>query len=153
MREAPTIVLIGAGSTSFGLTTLHDLYADPVFTGATIRLVDLEPAPLERMAQLAAALEAATGRGVTAERHTDRVDALPGADAVVVSVEVDRVNRWLLDFEIPRRHGIDHIYGENGGPGGLSHAHSKRRRSGGSRCARRPIAPTRFPARTRSSCP
>ena len=41
MREAPTIVLIGAGSTSFGLSTLHDLYADPVFTGATIWLVDL----------------------------------------------------------------------------------------------------------------
>jgi alpha-galactosidase/6-phospho-beta-glucosidase family protein len=122
MREAPTIVLIGAGSTSFGLTTLHDLYADPVFTGATIRLVDLEPAPLQRMAQLAAALEAATGRGITVARHTDRVDALPGADVVVVSVEVDRVNRWLLDFEIPRRHGVDHIYGENGGPGGLSHA-------------------------------
>ena len=39
-----------------------------------------------------------------------------------MSVEVDRVNRWLLDFEIPRRHGVDHIYGENGGPGGLAHA-------------------------------
>ena len=122
MREAPTIVLIGAGSTSFGLTTLHDLYADPVFGGATVRLVDLEPAPLERMAQVAAALEAATARGITVERHTERADALPGADAVVVSVEVDRLNRWLLDFEIPRRYGIDHLYGENGGPGGLAHA-------------------------------
>lgn len=122
MREAPTIVLVGAGSASFGLTTLHDLYADPVFTGATVRLVDLEPAPVERMARLAGALEAATARGITVERFTQRVDALPGADAVVVSVEVDRVNRWLLDYEIPRRHGVDHIYGENGGPGGLSHA-------------------------------
>jgi len=122
VREAPTIVLIGAGSASFGLTTLHDLYADPVFGGATVRLVDLEPAPLERMAQVAAALEAATARGITVERHTERADALPGADAVVVSVEVDRLNRWLLDFEIPRRYGIDHLYGENGGPGGLAHA-------------------------------
>jgi alpha-galactosidase len=122
MREAPTIVLIGAGSASFGLTMLHDLYADAVFTGATVRLVDLEPAPLTRMAALAAALEAETGRGITVERYPDRVDALPGADAVVVSVEVDRVNRWLTDFEIPRRYGVDHIYAENGGPGGLSHA-------------------------------
>ena len=122
MRQAPTIVLIGAGSASFGLTTLHDLYADPVFTGATVRLVDLDPTPLERMSQLACALEAATTRRITIERYTQRVDALPGADAVVVSVEVDRVNRWLLDFDIPRRHGVDHIYGENGGPGGLSHA-------------------------------
>ncbi len=122
MREAPTIVLIGAGSASFGLTTLHDLYADPVFTGATVRLVDLEPAPLERMSQVASALEAATSRGITIERFRDGADAMPGADAVVVSVEVDRLNRWLLDFDIPRRHGVDHLYGENGGPGGLAHA-------------------------------
>jgi alpha-galactosidase len=122
VREAPTIVLIGAGSASFGLTTLHDLYADPVFNGATVRLVDVEPAPLERMTQLASALEAATMRGIAVECFTDRVEALPGADAVVVSVEVDRLNRWLLDFEIPRRYGIDHLYGENGGPGGLAHA-------------------------------
>src|SRR5712664_3310260 len=72
MREAPTIVLIGAGSASFGLTMLHDLYADPVFTGATVRLVDLEAAPLDRMSQLAAALEAATGRGIRVERYTQR---------------------------------------------------------------------------------
>ena len=122
VREAPTIVLIGAGSAAFGLTTLHDLYADPVFTGATVRLVDLEPTPLERMANVAAALEAATARGITVECCRERLDALPGADAVVVSVEVDRMNRWLIDFEIPRRHGVDHLYGENGGPGGLSHA-------------------------------
>ena len=53
MREAPTIVLIGAGSTSFGLSTLHDLYADAVFGGATVWLVDLERRPVERMQQLA----------------------------------------------------------------------------------------------------
>jgi alpha-galactosidase len=74
------------------------------------------------MAKVAAAMEAATGRGITIECRTERADALPGADVVVVSVEVDRVNRWLLDFEIPRRHGVDHLYGENGGPGGLAHA-------------------------------
>ena len=44
MHEAPTIVLIGAGSTSFGLSTMHDLYGDPVFAGATVWLVDLDPA-------------------------------------------------------------------------------------------------------------
>jgi alpha-galactosidase len=122
MREAPTIVLIGAGSTSFGLSTLHDLYADPVFNGATIWLVDLEAPPLDRMQQLAGALEAATGRGIKVRATTDRVDALPGADAVVVSVEVDRDRRWQQDFEIPRRHGVKHVLGENAGPGGLAHA-------------------------------
>ena len=122
MREAPTIVLIGAGSTSFGLTTLHDLYADSVFAGATVWLVDVDARPLERMGSVAAALEAVTRRGITVNLATDRSDALPGADAVVVSVEVDRDRRWQLDFEIPRRHGVEHVLGENAGPGGLAHA-------------------------------
>src|SRR4051812_34232566 len=100
MRPTPTIVLIGAGSTSFGLSTLHDIYADEAFAGATIWLVDLDPRPLERMQRVAATLEAATGRDITVRAATDRVDALPGADAVVVSVEVDRDRRWQQDFEI-----------------------------------------------------
>jgi alpha-galactosidase len=122
MREAPTVVLIGAGSTSFGLSTLHDLYADPVFQGATVWLVDLDARPLERMQRVAAALETATGRDITVRAGTDRADALPGADAVIVSVEVDRDRRWQSDFEIPRRHGVEHVLGENAGPGGLAHA-------------------------------
>ncbi|HEY1741366.1 MAG TPA: hypothetical protein VGI86_21815 [Acidimicrobiia bacterium] len=122
MREAPTIVLIGAGSTSFGLSTLHDLYGDPVFRGATVRLVDLDGAAVERVRTLAGALEAGSNQGITVEAFTDRREALPGADAVVISVEVDRDRRWVLDYEIPRRHGVEHVLGENAGPGGMSHA-------------------------------
>ena len=122
MRTAPTIVLIGAGSASFGLSTLHDLYADDAFTGATIWLVDVDDRPLARMQRVAAALEDATQRGITVRAATDRADALPGADAVVVSVEVDRDRRWQQDFDIPRRHGVEHVLGENAGPGGLAHA-------------------------------
>ncbi len=122
MREAPTIVLVGAGSTSFGLSTLHDLYGDDVFGGATIRLVDLDAAAIERVRTLAAALEAGVSRGITVEAYTDRKAALPGSDAVIISVEVDRDRRWQLDYEIPRRHGVEHVLGENAGPGGMAHA-------------------------------
>jgi len=122
MREAPTIVLIGAGSTSFGLSTLHDLYAEQALSGASVWLVDLDAQPLERVQRLAATLEAGAQRGITVRATTDRTEALPGADAVIVSVEVDRDRRWQLDYEIPRRHGVEHVLGENAGPGGLSHA-------------------------------
>ena len=53
---------------------------------------------------------------------TDRREALPGADVVIVSVAVDRMATWRLDWQIPLRHGVRHVLGENGGPGGLSHA-------------------------------
>ncbi len=51
----------------------------------------------------------------------DRVEALTGADFVVLSIEVDRMNRWRMDWEIPFKHGIRQVIGENGGPGGLFH--------------------------------
>jgi alpha-galactosidase len=122
VREAPTIVLIGAGSTSFGLSTLHDLYADAVFQRATVWLVDLDRSALERTRNVANALEAFTRREIDIRVTDDRRVALPGADAVVVSVEVDRDRRWQIDFDIPRRHGVRHVLGENAGPGGLAHA-------------------------------
>jgi alpha-galactosidase len=74
------------------------------------------------MQRLAATLEAGAQRGITVRATTDRTEALPGADAVIVSVEVDRDRRWQQDYEIPRRHGVEHVLGENAGPGGLSHA-------------------------------
>jgi len=122
VREQPSIVLIGAGSSSFGLTMLHDIYSEPLLGGSTLWLVDLDLEKAERMRALAARLEAAAGRGIDVRTTADRCEALPGADAVIISTEVDRLRRWLLDFEIPRRHGVQQIYGENGGPGGMSHA-------------------------------
>ena len=31
----------------------------------------------------------------------------------------DRNRLWKLDFEVPKKYGIRHTLGENGGPGGL----------------------------------
>lgn len=45
--------------------------------------------------------------------------AFDGAEFVVNSTAVDRNRLWKLDFEVPRKHGIRHTLGENGGPGAL----------------------------------
>jgi alpha-galactosidase len=37
----------------------------------------------------------------------------------VNSICVERCALWKLDFEIPKKYGIRHTLGENGGPGGL----------------------------------
>jgi alpha-galactosidase len=47
---------------------------------------------------------------------------LPGADFVVVSIEVGpREGTWQRDWEIPLEFGVRQPYGENGGPGGFAH--------------------------------
>src|SRR5512135_3791684 len=117
------IVLIGAGSVSFGTGTLCDLFAArEELRGSTIALVDINPASLQLMAQVAQRLNAATGEPFVIQATTDRCQALPGAQFVITSIAVKRNERWRLDFQIPLSHGVKHVLGENGGPGGVFHA-------------------------------
>jgi alpha-galactosidase len=53
---------------------------------------------------------------------TERTAALPGADFVVVSVQVGpREELWELDWKIPLKHGVRQPYAENSGPGAFAH--------------------------------
>ena len=120
--SATKIVLIGAGSASFGLRTLSDLIAQRrSLEGSTLVLVDTDEAALERMGRLARRACTEMDVPYAIEQTTDRREALPGAEFVVISVEVNRNPLWKLDFEIPLKHGVKHVLGENAGPGGLSH--------------------------------
>lgn len=117
------LVLIGAGSTSFGATTLTDIFDQcAYFRGSTIALCDVSTKKLARVTRLAERMNAATNAQFKIESATDYRDLLPEAGFVFVSVEVDRLERWKLDWQIPFQYGIRHVLGENGGPGGLSHA-------------------------------
>lgn len=119
MANTTKIVLIGAGSMSFGLSMLRDLLFAQDFTASTLALVDTDADALDRMAELAGIMNAQSGNRLRIEKTTDRREALPGAAFVVNSIAIDRIRLWKLDFEIPRKHGIRHTLGENGGPGGL----------------------------------
>jgi len=113
------IVFIGAGSMSFGLSMFKDMFSTQELSGSTLTLVDLNEEYLERMYQLALKMNAESGAGMIIEKTTDRLEAFPGAEFVVNSVAIDRNRLWKLDFEIPRKYGIRHTLGENGGPGGV----------------------------------
>lgn len=117
------IVIIGVGSVSFGPSILGDLFtfADEL-RGAEVWLVDINAESLDVMARYAERLNDAFERPFMLRCAADRRAALPGADFVIVSVAVDRMAAWKLDWQIPLKHGVRHVLGENGGPGGLSHA-------------------------------
>ena len=117
------IVIIGAGSTSFGPSILGDLFshAEPM-RGSQVWLVDINSAALQMMTGYAARLNEATQGAFEMHATSERREALPQADFVIVSVAVERIATWKLDWQIPLKHGVRHVLGENGGPGGLSHA-------------------------------
>ena len=113
------IVFIGAGSISFGLSMFRDVFSSRDLVGSTFTLVDNNRENLSRMVQLAQRMNQNSGAGLKIESTIDRRPALDGAEFVVNSTAIDRSRLWKLDFEIPRKYGIRHTLGENGGPGGL----------------------------------
>lgn len=113
------IVFIGAGSAAFSLSLFRDLFTTRDLAGSTLVLVDTNGDALARAGDLAEVLNLKGNAGIRIERTTDRKAALAGADFVVNSVAIERNRLWRLDFEVPKKHGIRHTLGENGGPGGL----------------------------------
>ncbi len=116
------IVLVGAGSASFGLSILQDIIgARDVLRGSTVVLNDPDEEALSLMACVAQRLNTEAEAGLTIEASTDQRAALAGAEFVITSASVDRIQTWRQDWEIPLRHGVKHVLGENGGPGALGH--------------------------------
>lgn len=113
------IVFIGAGGICFGLNTFRDIFSSGELKGSRLCLVDTNGEALERMRRLAVAMNEATKSGLEIEATTDRRLALPGADFVIHCTAIDRIRLWKKDFEVPRKYGVRHTLGENGGPGGL----------------------------------
>ena len=92
------IVLIGAGSSSFGPSTLLDLYQSNYLQGSTIVLHDINKERLEVIYELIGAENKIYNNKFNIERTTNRKEALDGADFVINSIEVgNRYRLWRED--------------------------------------------------------
>ncbi len=116
------VVIIGAGSADFGPGMLADVMGNSEFKGSTLALVDIDPTHLELIGSVANRMNETWEAGVKVETTTDRRRALPEADFVLVAIEVERMKRWQMDFEVPLKHGLRQPFSENGGPAGFAHA-------------------------------
>jgi len=117
------IVVIGAGSASFGLSTLASIMRSQALRGSTLGLVDIDRKGLETMSAMGVRMNREWDAQMTIESSTERTDLLPGANFVILSIETGhREKLWRQDWEIPLRYGLRQPYAENGGPGGFAHA-------------------------------
>jgi alpha-galactosidase len=115
------ISVIGAASGTFGPKVLRDVAHHKDLAGSELSLMDVNAENLEVYAKLARRVSSASGVDYRVTHTTDRKKALEGSQHVIVSFAVKRNELWQQDFEIPLKHGIQHITAECGGPGGLFH--------------------------------
>ena len=117
------IVVIGAGSASFGLNTVGSLMRSAKLRGSQIALVDRNAKTLDLMRRLAERMNREWDAGMVITAHTHHDEALEGAGFVVSAIEVPpREVLWRQDYELTLKYGVRQPYAENGGPGGFAHA-------------------------------
>lgn len=123
------IVVVGAGSASFGLGTIGDLMTVGVedLAGATIMLHDIDETNLNRVEKVfKMAIKESTDEGepvnYRVESSTSPEVALRDATYVIMTIEHgNRMTTWKQDYYVPIHAGSTQVYGENGGPGGAFH--------------------------------
>lgn len=114
------IVLVGAGSTMFGPSTMLDIFLSEILKGATVVLHDINAERLEIMYSIMLEENKIHGDKVIIEKTTNRSEAFKDADFIINSItNGPRYTHWWQDYEIPRKYGSKQIMGECGGPGGI----------------------------------
>jgi alpha-galactosidase len=115
------ITMVGAGS-GFVINVARELAVSETLQNSTFVLMDTDPARLDRARGEVDRILKEAKSGVRTEATTDLARAVDGSRHVIASCEINRNPNWIKDIEIPRRHGVSQLTGENGGPGGIIHA-------------------------------
>ncbi|MHB8972237.1 MAG: alpha-galactosidase [Pirellulaceae bacterium] len=118
----PKIALIGAGSIVFSTTLLNDMLATPSLSESEFVLMDLDQAKLQRVENYICRLIDRHGLQATVGSTTDRRAALNQADYVITTFQVGGMDAFQIDYEVPKKYGIDVCVGQCIGPGGVFRA-------------------------------
>ena len=113
--------MLGAGS-GFVINIARELLQFESLRNARFVLMDMDRQRLDKAAAEVRAIVAEAAPGVSVEATTELETALEGCDYLITSCEMNRYPFWIKDIEIPQRHGVHQLTGENGGPGGIIHA-------------------------------
>ena len=116
------VAMIGAGSVVFSKNLTGDILSYPEFKQATLTYMDIDPDRLEVGAALCRKVAGALGADPKIEATTDRREALRGTDFVINMVQIGGFDSTLVDFEIPRKYGLNFTIADTTGPGGLFRA-------------------------------
>jgi len=101
------IAMIGAGSVVFSRNLTGDILSYPELRDCTLSYMDIDAERLEVAGHLCRKMAAAVGATPRIETTMDRGAALKGADFVINMVQIGGFDSTLVDFEIPRKFGLN----------------------------------------------
>lgn len=118
---SPTrIVLLGAGSFTFGPTSIWQILVREKLTDIELVLVDLNEEILALLKPICERLARENGLAVTVRTQTDRRTAFEGAHYIICAIDPGMMGRIRLATEIADKHLPGHKITEYGGLVGLA---------------------------------
>lgn len=118
----PKITFIGAGSVVFTLNLLGDILSFPELAESEIALMDIDSERLRIAEIMAHKLADTLHAHPTITAYADRKAALAGADYVINTIQVGGYPSTLIDFEIPKKYGLQQTIADTLGIGGIFRA-------------------------------
>ena len=120
------IAFMGAGSTVFAKNVLGDAMLTPALAGGIVALYDIDPERLRESQMMLENINRNLKAGFTFKTYLGaarRRAALKGADFVVNAIQVGGYEpSTVIDFEIPKRYGLQQTIGDTLGIGGIFRA-------------------------------
>ncbi len=116
------ITMIGAGSVVFTFNLLRDIFSFPELTESEIALMDIDPERLRIAEIMAHKVAEKLGAHSTIRAYQDRKAALEGADYAINMIQVGGYPSTLIDFEVPKRYGLQQTIADTLGIGGIFRA-------------------------------
>ena len=120
------ITFLGAGSTVFAKNVLGDSMMTPALEDSTIALYDIDQTRLQESAMMLENINRNNGGKARIESYLGvetRKDALRGANYVVNAIQVGGYDPCtIIDFEIPKKHGLRQTIADTLGIGGIFRA-------------------------------
>ncbi len=116
------IAFIGAGSLGFTRDLVRDVLTFPLLRDVELALMDIDA---ERLEFAQKSVQRIVDLGKYPARVTatlDRIEALRGADVVLVTILAGSTEVWRHDIEIPAQYGVDINVGDTRGPSGIFRA-------------------------------
>ena len=118
----PKLTFIGAGSFGFTRNLVRDVLTFDSLAGSTICLMDINPERLEFSRRAVQRIIDEGGYPAKVQTTQDRVEALKGADYVLVTILVGATDVWRHDIEVPKKYGVDINVGDTRGVSGIFRA-------------------------------
>lgn len=122
MGSSCRIAFIGAGSFTFGPSVLRQILLDNRLSGIDLALVDVDRGAVDLMAAVGRRLAADQALDMRLSSHTQRDEALAGADFVICSAAIQGFRRFHDDCRIIDQHYPQHLITEFGGVAGISYS-------------------------------